>query len=120
MLVVKGIEVWAFTLVGELRWVANHISICVVPSVVVVSVNTLLSVNSMDENIALGVVLKLRETFDVIWIVVETGWENEGFVGILFTVGEAELVLLGNKLRDLGKGIHAGPGLNLSGDSTTL
>ena len=87
---------------------------------VVVSVNTLLSVDSMNEYIALGIVLKLRETFNMLWVVVETGWENKGFVGVFFTIGEAELVLLGNELRDLGKGIHAGPGLNLSGDSTTL
>jgi hypothetical protein len=54
MLVVKGVEVGSFTLVRELRGVADHVSSGVVPAVIVVLVHSFLAVNSMNEDVVLA------------------------------------------------------------------
>ena len=51
--VVESVEVVSFTLVWEFWRVADHVSIRVVPSVIVVSADSLFSVNGMDENVFL-------------------------------------------------------------------
>jgi hypothetical protein len=118
--VVEGIEITALTLVGELGWIANHISVGVVPSVIVVVVNTFFGVDSVDKDVALGIVLELWETLDVLSTVMEAWGEDKWFVGVLAAVGKAEFVLLGQELCHLGEGVHAWPGFNLSGNSGTL
>jgi len=49
VLVVEGVEVRTFSLVWELGRVTNHIAIGVIPSVVVVSVNSFFAINSVYE-----------------------------------------------------------------------
>lgn len=56
MLVVKSIKIRALSLIGESRRIANHITVSVVPSVIVVVINSFLVINSMNEDVALGFV----------------------------------------------------------------
>jgi hypothetical protein len=65
--VIKGIEVSTLTLVWELWSIAYHISVGVVPSVIVVSVESFLVINCMNKDIVLtSVFLKFRKTFDML------------------------------------------------------
>ena len=57
VLVVEGVEVAAFALVGEFRRIADKITVGVVPPVIVVVINTLLDVDCVNEHITLGIVL---------------------------------------------------------------
>jgi len=57
MIVVKGVEVSSLTLIWEFWGIANHISVVVVPSVVVVSINSLLMINSVNEDVVFTSVL---------------------------------------------------------------
>jgi hypothetical protein len=66
MFIVEGVEVSALALVGELWRIANHVTIGVVPAVVVVAINALLVVNGVHEDVALRLVLELSEAFDVL------------------------------------------------------
>jgi hypothetical protein len=66
MIVVECIEIRAFSFVWELWRIANHVSVSVVPSVVVVAVNTLFVVDGMNEHVALRSVFELFQTFDVL------------------------------------------------------
>jgi len=88
MLVVESIEVATLTLVWELRGIADHVTVGVVPSMVVVRVsNSLLVVESMKENSILEWVLrKLSKSLDLINILIETGTENKSFVIVFLTV----------------------------------
>lgn len=53
VLVIESVEISSFTLVWELRRIANHISSIMIPSMIVVSVHTFLVINSMNENIVI-------------------------------------------------------------------
>jgi hypothetical protein len=53
MLVIESIEVRALSLVRELWRIANHVSVCVVPSVIVVAINAFLIVDCVNEYITL-------------------------------------------------------------------
>ena len=57
MFVVKRVEVSALSLVGVSRGVTEHISIGVVPSVVIVPVKSLFVIYSVNENLVLPLVL---------------------------------------------------------------
>jgi hypothetical protein len=116
VLIVESIEVATFTLVWELRGIADHVTVGVVPSVVVVRVsNSLLVVESMKENSVLEWVLrKLSKSLDLINVLIETGTENESFVVVFLTVLKLKLVVLGVKLGDLVESINLGPTFDLS------
>jgi hypothetical protein len=53
MLVIKCIEVSALAFVWEFGWVADHISVSMVPAMIVVPVYSFLVVNCMHKNIIL-------------------------------------------------------------------
>lgn len=114
--VVESIEVATFTLVWELGGIADHVTVGVVPSVVVVRVsNSLLVVESMKENSVLEWVLrKLSKSLDLIHVLIETSAENESFIVVFLTVLKMKLVVLRVELGDLVKGINLGPSFDLS------
>jgi hypothetical protein len=86
-LVVESIEVVTFTLVWALRGVANHVSVVVGPTVVVVTRNSLLMVKLVDEHVFLfRTLLKSFKTLNQVGAVIETRSENEGFVSVLSSV----------------------------------
>jgi len=61
MLIVESIEVSTFSFIGELWRIADHISISVVPTVVVVSTKSFFVINSMNENLVFtSVFFKVR------------------------------------------------------------
>ena len=53
VIVVERIEVATLSLVREFRRVANHVSIVMVPSMIVVAIDALFVVDGMDEDVAL-------------------------------------------------------------------
>lgn len=57
VLVIQSVEVGTFTLVGELWRVDEHVSICVVPTVIIISLNSLLVINSVNEDLVFASVL---------------------------------------------------------------
>ena len=63
-----------------------------VPSVVIIVVNSLLVVDGVNEDVALGVVGEVLEALDVLDLVVEAGGEHERLVGVLSAVAQLELV----------------------------
>ena len=120
MLVVESIEVRSLTLVWESGGITDHVSVGVVPSVIIIVVNSLLMVYGVNEDIALRVVCKVLETLNVFDLVVETSSQNECLIGVLSAVAEFQLVAVGLELGDLCEGVHARPRLNLGGDGCTL
>ena len=72
MLVVESVEVGAFALVGELRAVADKITVSVVPPVVVVDINTFLDIYCVNEHVALRFVLEVGQALNEVNLVVET------------------------------------------------
>lgn len=92
--VVKGVEIGSLSLVWELWRIADHIAVVVVPSVIVVSVNSQLVVEHVDENSFLfWSLLKFWKSLDKIVSVIESWGKNESLVGVFSTVGENKFVL---------------------------
>lgn len=122
VLIVESVEVATFTLVWELGGIADHVTVGVVPSVVVVRIgDSLLMIESMKENSVLEWVLrKLFKSLDLINVLIETGTKNKSFIVVFLTVLKLELVVLGVELGDLVKSINLGPTLNLSGDGSSF
>jgi len=56
MLVVKSIEIRALSLIGESWRIADHVTVSVVPSVIVVVIDSFLVINSVNKDVALGLV----------------------------------------------------------------
>ncbi len=57
VLVVESVEIATFALIREFRRIAYKITVSVIPPVIVVVINTLLNVDSVNEHVALRVVL---------------------------------------------------------------
>lgn len=116
VLIVESVEVTTFTLVWELRGIADHVTVGVVPSMVVVRVsNSLLEVESMKENSVLEWVLrKLSKSLDLIDVLIETSTKNKSFVVVFLTVLKMKLVVLRVELGDLVECINLGPTFDLS------
>ena len=76
VLVVESIEVRALSLVWEFGRIANHVSVGVVPSVVVVAINSFLVVNGVNKHVALRSMLQFMEALNVLTSVVETSCHN--------------------------------------------
>jgi hypothetical protein len=74
--VVESIEVGSFALVREFRGIADKITVGVVPAVIVVVINTLLDVDSVNEHIALGITLVIGEAFNEVNLVIEACRKN--------------------------------------------
>ena len=87
MLVVECIEVSALTLVWELRRIADHVSVGMVPPVVVVPLNSLFVVYRMNKHVVLAaVLLELRQSLNVFGLVVKASGQHQGLIGVLFAV----------------------------------
>jgi hypothetical protein len=94
VLIIEIINITSLTLVRELGGIGNHVTVSVVPSVIVVSVNFLLSLNLMHEDFVLSSTLfEFRQPFDKFRFVVKASGYDESLVGILSTVRELDLVL---------------------------
>ena len=86
--VVQGVEIGTFSLVWELGGVADHIAVVVVPSVIVVSVNSDLVVEHVHEDVLLlWGLLELWESLDKIVSVIESWGKDQSLVGVFSTVG---------------------------------
>ncbi len=72
MLVVESLEVRAFAFIGELRGIADKITVSVVPAVIVVDISALLDIYCVNEHVALGFVLEVRQALNEVDLVVET------------------------------------------------
>jgi len=120
VLVVKSIEIRALSLIGESRWVADHVTVSVVPSVIVVVINSFLVINSVNEDVAEGIVGEFGETFNVFNLMLETSCQHKCLICILSAIAKLQLVLVGLELGYLGECVHARPGLDLGRDSCAL
>ena len=120
-LIIKSPEVGSFPLIWSLWCVTDHISISVVPSVVVVLVHGVLAVHHVHENVLrLMGGSHLWESFDVGVAVVEAWSDDEGLVSVFLSIGEGYLVLAWVILSDFNADISSGPWLNLTGDGSRL
>lgn len=67
MLIIKGIEISSLTLVWELWRIADHISIIVVPTMIIISLESFLVINSVNKDIVFtSVFLKFWKSFDML------------------------------------------------------
>ena len=104
--VVQGIEIRSLTLVWELGGIADHIAVVVVPSVIVVSVNSQLVVEHVDENTFLfWSFLKFWKSLDKIVSVIKSWGKNESLVSVFSSVGKDKLVLRWKIFHNLGSNI---------------
>jgi len=116
-LVVECVEVVSFTLVWALGRVADHVSVVVGPTVVVVAGDSLLVVELVNEHVLfLGAFLQGFETLNEVGTVVETRGEYKSFISVLSAIGQDDLVLVREVLGDSGANVSSGPGVNLGGD----
>lgn len=77
-----------------------------VPSVIVVSVNSQLVVEHVDENVLLlWGLLKFWKSLDEIVSVIESWGKDKSLVGVFFTIGKDNLVLLRKIFDDLGTNV---------------
>jgi hypothetical protein len=120
VLVIESIEVRAFTLVWEGRRIADHVTVGMVPSMIIVVINSFLVINSMNEDVAQRIICKIREALNMFNFVLETSGQNESLVGVFSSVAELQLVVVGLELRNLSKSVHTRPGLDLGRNSCTL
>ena len=92
-----------------------------VPSVIVVSVNSQLVVKHVDENVLLlWGLLKFWKSLDKIVSVIESWGKDKSLVGVLSAVGKNNLVLSWKILHNLGSDIGSGPWLHLGGNGSGL
>jgi len=101
VLVIESIEVRAFTLVWEGRRIADHVTVGMVPSMIIVVINSFLVINSMNEDVAQRIICKIREALNMFNFVLETSGQNESLVGVFSSVAELQLVTVGLELRNL-------------------
>ena len=77
VLVIKWVEICSFPLVREFRWITNHVSISMVPSMIVVFINSLLSVNGMNKYATLSFhMFKLGKSLYMFSWVIESSCDN--------------------------------------------
>lgn len=106
--IVQGVEISSLSLVWELWRVADHVTVIVVPSVIVVSVNSQLVVEHVDENILLlWGLLKFWKSLDEIVSVIESWGKDKSLVGVFPTVGKNNLVLGWKIFYDLGTNVSS-------------
>ena len=106
--IVQGVEISSLSLVWELWRVADHVTVIVVPSVIVVSVNSQLVVEHVDENILLlWGLLKFWKSLDEIVSVIESWVKDKSLVGVFPTVGKNNLVLGWKIFYDLGTNVSS-------------
>ncbi len=91
-----------------------------VPSVIVVVINSFLVINSVNEDVAQRIVREIRETFNVLDLMLETCCQHKCLICILSAIAKLQLVLVGLELGNLGECVHARPGLDLGRDSCAL
>ena len=115
--VVKCPEISSLALVGSLWRVAEHVSVSVVPAVVVVLAAPVLVIE--DVHVAVFLLwqfLQILQTLNFIVSVIEAWSNHQGFVGVLSAIGENNLILVGLVLDDFGANISSGPGIDLGAD----
>lgn len=113
--VVKSPEIISFTLVWSFWRIANHISTLMVPSVVVISSNSILVVHHMNINIVLfRSSSHFWKTFNMVITVIETWSNNKCFVSVFLSVSENNLVLVWMIRSNSNSEINLGPFLNLT------
>jgi len=106
--IVQGVEISSLSLVWELWRVADHVTVIVVPSVIVVSVNSQLVVEHVDENVLLlWGLLKFWKSLDEIVSVIESWGKDKSLVGVFPTVGKNNLVLGWKIFYDLGTNVSS-------------
>ena len=67
MLVVESVEVTTFTLVWELRGIADHVSVGVIPTVIVVSIDSFFGIDSVNKHLILTATgFHFVQTFNVL------------------------------------------------------
>lgn len=104
--VVESVEISSLSLIWELWRVADHVSVVMVPSVIVVSVYSFFVVDHMNENsFFFWGLLELWESLDEIVFVIESWGKNESLVSVLPTVREDNLVLIWKIFRNLGTNV---------------
>lgn len=91
-----------------------------VPSVIVVVINSFLVINSVNKDVALGVVGEVLETFNVLNLVLESSCQNKCLICILSAIAKFQLIMVRLELGYLGECVHARPWLDLGRDSCTL
>lgn len=90
MLVVKRVEVSTFSLVWEFGSIADHITVVVIPSVIIVSLKSFFLIEGVYEDIVFtSIFLKFRKTFNMLWGVIEASVDNESLIGVFSAVGES-------------------------------
>ena len=106
--VVKGVEIGSFSLIWELWGIADHIAVVVVPSVIVVSVNSQLVVEHVDENsLFFWSFLKFWKSLDEIVSVIESWGKNESLIGVFFSIRKNNLVLGWKIFHNLGTNVSS-------------
>lgn len=119
--VVKSIEVASLALVWGLGRVADHVASVMVPSVLIVTISSILVVEHVHEDVfALRSSLHFRQSFDSIFGVIEASCNNESLVSVLSAVRKLDLVLVGHVLNDFGADVRARRRVNLRADCTSL
>jgi hypothetical protein len=85
--IVESVEIVTLTLVWTSWGIADHITVGVVPSMIVVSIGSFLVVEHVNKNVVLFWGLShFWETFDVVIVVVKTWSENQGFIGVFSSI----------------------------------
>lgn len=113
--VVKSPEIGTFSLIWELWRVANHISVSVVPAMIVVSDNSSLGIDHVAEDILRLVGSShFWKTLNMGFRVVETWSKNETFISVFSSIGKDQLVFVWKVLDNLGTNISSSVWLNLS------
>ena len=121
VLVIEIVEITTLSLVGELRGVSDHISVGVVPSMIVISINSFFMINGMNKYFVFtSTLFKLRETLNMFRSVVKTCSNNQSFVCIFSSIGKLYFILLRKELGDSSKGVSSGPWFDLGRYCTTL
>lgn len=87
VLVIESIEISSFSLIWEFGRIANHISVVMVPSMIIVSLDSFLMVDSMDEDVVFSsVFFKLWKAFNVLGLMVETCSDNKSFISVFSSI----------------------------------
>mmetsp|Transcript_37409 Transcript_37409/g.49175 ORF Transcript_37409/g.49175 Transcript_37409/m.49175 type:complete len:382 (-) Transcript_37409:101-1246(-) len=119
-LVVEGVEVATFTLVGDGGGVVDVVAALVDSTIVEVALEASLVVQLVHEHVVgVGALLELSEAWHELGGVVEAGAEDESLVGKGLAVGESDLVAARVELGNLGV-LDLGPGVDHSGQGTGL
>ena len=114
--IIEGIEIGSLAFVRELRCIADHISMGMEPSVVVVSLHKSgLVIDLMNEDSILpSVVFVLFQSLNKLSRVIESSIYNKSLISVLSSIAEFNLVFSWVKLVNIKTDIHSCGGFDLS------